>query len=102
MLIDNFEVIIEYKNRALETVNKRKYTLSDYLHGNSTTLKRALMDVEIALGPREQWTEEVSNAFQNIRSKLLDVSNALVRLPENLYYSGERCNETNVAKLLDK
>lgn len=99
MLIDNFEVIIEFKNKDLETVNKRKYILQDYLNSTSSELKRTLADIENLV---DDWTEEKEAAFKKIRSKILNVSNSLVRLPQNLYYKGKSCSETSIAELFDR
>lgn len=106
MMIDNFEVFIEYKNKDLETVNTRKYTLPNYLSSMSNDIKRVLMDLEEYLnntyGEKDQWPDEAKTMFKKIRNKLLNSSNALVRLPQVLYYNGQPCNAATMADLFDK
>ena len=90
--MSDFKVKIEYKNKDLETVVEKEYDLIDYTEMLSLELKRILMDIEDAFyylsgnKQKQDWSPELTEKFQKIRHKLLDQSNSIKRLPENLTF----------------
>ena len=96
--MSDWKVKIEYKNKDLETVVEKEYEFLDYTEMLSLELKRILMDIEDAFyhfsgnKQKQDWPPELTERFQKIRHKLLDQSNAIKRLPENLSYKTVKAN----------
>ena len=90
--MSDFKVRIAYKNKDLKTVVEKEYDFIDYTEMLDRELRRVLKDVEDAFfylsdyKPKNEWDEETVKRFETIRHKLLDQSNAVKRLPENLFY----------------
>jgi len=106
--MSDFKVVIEYKNKNLETVVEKEYTLSDYTEMLSLELKRSLMDIEDAFyyftgnKQKSDWSPEVVEKFNKIRHKILDQANAVKRLPENLSYRGVKATAVPFSEFLAK
>lgn len=106
--MSDFKVVIEYKNKDLETVVEKEYSLIDYTEMLNLELKRTLMDIEDAFyyftgnKQKSDWSPEATEKFNKIRHKILDQANAVKRLPENLSYHGVKATAMTFSEFLAK
>lgn len=106
--MSDFKVVIEYKNKDLETVVEKEYSLVDYTEMLNLELKRTLMDIEDAFyyftgnKQKSDWSPEATEKFNKIRHKILDQANAVKRLPENLSYHGVKATAMTFSEFLAK
>lgn len=100
-MLKDYTVNIVYKNRALENVNQKNYSLVDYCQEQKLNLMHVITDIENAFytmqaeKSKDEWSPETTEAFMRIRHKLLDAANSIVRLPQNLQYKGVSINMIN-------
>lgn len=93
-MLNDYTVNIVYKNRSLENVDQKSYSLSDYCQGQKLNLMHVIADVENAFyilqdgKSKDEWSSEAIDLFQRIRHKLLDSANSVERLPRNLCLKG--------------
>lgn len=93
-MLNDYTVNVTYKNRSLESVNQKNYSLVDYCQEQKLNLMHVITDVENAFylmqGDRskDEWDQEALETFQRIRHKLLDAANSIVRMPQNLQCKG--------------
>lgn len=93
-VLNDYTVNIVFKNRSLESVNQRSYSLADYCQEQKLNLMHIITDVENAFydmqgnKSKDDWSPEAMNMFQHIRHRLLDSANSIERLPRNLHYKG--------------
>lgn len=105
--MSDFIVKIEYKNKDLETVVEKEYDFISYtsmLYMNLMGILREIEDAfyEVNQGKQKQdWTPETAERFKKIRNKLLDESNAIRRLPENLSYKGVPADQVTLGEYLN-
>ena len=101
-------VTIEYKNKDMETVVEKEYDLITYVDMVSASLTRTIVDVEDAFyyfadgKQKEDWPPELIEKYKRIRHKLLDQSNAIKRLPQNLTYKGIRANQIPISDFITR
>ena len=106
--MSDFKVVIEYKNKDLETVVEKEYTFIDYTEMLNSELKRTLKDIEDAFvyftgdKQKNEWSPDVTERFNKIRHKILDQANAIKRLPENLSYRGVKATAMTFSEFLAK
>jgi hypothetical protein len=83
-------VKVTYRNRDLEQVYTKTYSLSEYTEMLHADLLRLVTDIEdlcytVNNGkPKEEWSDETFAAFNKIKHKLLDKAGDIGRMPENL------------------
>lgn len=107
-----FTVSIDYFNKNMEQINRKTYAFNEYTSMLELEVKRLILDVEDAFyklqngKTKSEWDDEAMQNFNRIRHKLLDVSNAIGRLPKTLQYKGVSCSEVNltefIADMIDK
>lgn len=96
--MDNYTVNIQFKNKDLETVATRSYTLSNYCEELRFNVMKTIMDVENAFYElqgekgKRQWDDDTLAMFNRIRHNLLNTANNIQRLPSNLYHNGRNIN----------
>lgn len=85
----DYNVHIAYRDKAMNVISEREYTLSEYCDLFRFDLLRIIGDVQnsfiSAFGQKENWPQEVSKQFQLIRHKLLDKGGQIQRLPDNIH-----------------
>lgn len=102
-MLNDYTVNIVYKNRTLEPVTQKAYSLTDYCQEQKLHLMHIIADVENAFynmqdnKSKEDWDAKVMVDFQHIRHKLLDTANSIERLPKNLFYKGQNVDAVNSA-----
>lgn len=106
--MSDFKVKIPFKNQKLETVVEKEYDFLDYTMLINLDLKKILGLIEQAFSyfnegkPKEEWSEEATKMFAEIRHKQLDQANAVRRLPETLSYRNIPANTMNFGEYLAK
>lgn len=102
----DFTVLIDYLNKNMEQISQKKYSFQEYTNMLELEIKRLILDVEDAFYKLEdgkqktEWKEDTIQSFNKIRHKLLDVANAVGRLPKTLHYKGVSCSEVKLSELL--
>ena len=110
--MSDFKVKISYKNKDMETVVEKEYDFLDYTMLINLDLKKILGLIESSFSffndgkPKQEWSEESTKRFNEIRHKLLDQANAVRRLPETLYYKDISANTISfsecIARIINK
>lgn len=83
-------VQVIYRNKEMEPVYTKTYTLKEYTDMLRVDLLRLVTDVEelcYAVNgnkDKEEWSDETFDAFNKIKHKLLDKAGDIGRLPENI------------------
>lgn len=89
-MINDYTVIVKYKNKKLEDVAEATYSLQAYTDMLSAELKGSLNDLEDSfhkfLGEDEDL--RTNAAFMKLRKHILDTANSIERLPDTLYCNG--------------
>lgn len=102
--MDDFSVTIDYKNKNLEQISEKTYSLQEYVEMLKLEIMRVIMDVEDVFysmyGQKKEWSKEVTASFQKIRHKLLDNANAIERLPQKLKMYNIPCISRNFRDIL--
>lgn len=102
----DFTVLIDYLNKNMEQISQKKYSFQEYTNMLELEIKRMILDVEDAFYKLEdgkqktEWKEDTTQSFNKIRHKLLDVANAVGRLPKTLHYKGVSCSEVKLSELI--
>lgn len=102
----DFTVLIDYLNRELQQVVQKAYGFNEYSGMLELEIKRLILDVEDAFyklqdgKQKAEWSDEATKSFMHIRHKLLDVANAVGRLPKTLHYKGVSCADVNLSELV--
>ena len=105
--MSDWKVTIEYKNQDLETVVEKEYDFISYTSMLYMNLMGILKEIEDAFydmnqGKQKQdWTPESMEKFKKIRNKLLDESNSIRRLPQNLSHDGMKANQVTMGEYLN-
>lgn len=105
-MLSDYSVKVVYKNKALEPVSERTYSLVDYCQEMKLGIMRTIMDVENAYyslqGKKEkqEWDSETMKSFQHIRHKLLDAANNIQRIPNNLYVGNQNVNTIKLSEYI--
>jgi len=87
--LKNLVVHIAYKNKNQETVSVVEYPLEEFVDIMKSDMHRMITDVESLIYrmtqlPREEWPDDIWEAYIYIKHKLLDKAGDISRLPENL------------------
>lgn len=83
-------VQVVYRNKDMDPVYTKTYSLKEYTDMLRADLLRLVTDVEdlcyAANGNREktEWSDETFEGFNKIKHKLLDKAGDIARLPENI------------------
>lgn len=102
----DFSVIVDYKNKNMDTVSTHEYSMNEYVQMLSIELKRIIADVENSFydlqhgKDKSEWDQQTISAFNKIRHKLLDQANAIERFPINLRYKGIPCGSIKASEYL--
>lgn len=86
----NLGVKVTYRNRALEDVYTKTYSIEEYTDMLRADLLRLVTDIEDLCytvnggKPKEEWTDDTFVAFTKIKHKLLDKAGDIGRMPDNL------------------
>lgn len=105
-MLNDCTVNVVYKNRSLEDVSCRSYSLVDYCQEQKLNLMHIITDVENAFyamqnnQSKDDWSPQAMELFQRIRHKLLDSANSMERLPKNLCYKGVNVNSVSFSEYL--
>lgn len=105
-MLSDYTVNIIYKNRALEPVKQKSYSLQDYCQEQKIKLMHTIMDVENAFYRlqnekcKDDWDVDTMNEFQHIRHKLLDAANGIERLPKQLCYKGQNVGSVSSGEFI--
>lgn len=95
-MLNDYTVTITIKNKDMESVSERTYSLPSYCKEIKNNLARVINDVENVLYAlhnqrnKEDWDPEALQKFVVIRRNLLNAANNIERLPGNLRYHGRR------------
>jgi len=101
-------VKVVYRNKEMEPVYTKTYSLKEYTDMLRTDLLRLVTDVEdlcyAANGnkDKEEWTDETFAAFNKIKHKLLDKAGDIGRLPENITELTTESLSNFVARILNE
>jgi hypothetical protein len=89
-MINDYTVLIRYKNKKLEDIGQSIYPLTTYTEMLSTELKSCLGDIEEAFHTMlgEDCDLRNNEAFMRIRKQILDASNSIGRLPDTMQCKG--------------
>lgn len=95
-MVEDYSVEIRRRNSDLNIVRQDNVPLLVFCDEQRRRLTYLIAEIENAfcdiLGkPRNEWDEMTTDAFADIRRRLLDSANNIARLPENLC-----CNGTNI------
>ncbi len=102
----DFTVQIDYMNRNMDHVDRKQYLFNEYTGMLELEIKRLILDVEDAFykleddKQKDEWSAEAKQSFGRIRHKLLDIANAVGRLPKTLHYKGVSCSEIKLSDLI--
>lgn len=102
----DFSVVVDYKNKNMDTISTHEYTMNEYVQMLSIELKRIIADVENSFydlqngKDKNDWDDNTIAAFNKIRHKLLDQANAIERFPINLRYKGVPCGSIKASEYL--
>lgn len=101
-------VQIVYRNKNMEPIYSKTYSLDEYTEMLKTDLLRLVTDVEdlcyAANGnkPKEEWSDATFAAFNKIKHKLLDKAGDIGRLPENITELTTESLTNFVARILNE
>ena len=102
----DFTVLIDYLNKNMEQIDQKSYPFFEYTNMLELEVKRLILDVEDAYykfeqgKQKDQWSPESLQGFNRIRHKLLDVANAIARLPKTLHYKGVSCADMKLSEMI--
>jgi len=91
--IPEIDVTIDYRNAQREIVTTKVYSFKDYTEMLRIDLLRLISDVEDLVylvnhnQSKEDWPDDVWNAFMGVKHKLLDKANDIGRLPDTISVS---------------
>jgi len=83
-------VHVSYQNADGKIIQDREYTLKHYTEILREDLLRLISSVEDLVYksnhnlPKEDWSDDVWNAFLGVKHKLLDKANDVGRIPESI------------------
>lgn len=83
-------VRVTYRNKDMEPVYEKKYSLEDYTEMLRADLLRVITDVENLVYSlngnvsKSDWPDDIWNEFCRIKHKLLDKAGEIQRIPENI------------------
>lgn len=83
-------VRVVYRNKNMEPVYSKTYSIAEYTEMLRTDLLRLVTDIEDLCyaanknKPKEEWSDETFSAFNKIKHKLLDKAGDIGRIPENM------------------
>lgn len=103
-IADVLGVAVEYKNKEMETICAKKYTLNEYTSLISLDIKRIIMDVEDLVylleggASKDEWSPTAIKSFARIRHKLLDRAGDIERLTDSLYIDEDGAEEAIFVK----
>jgi len=101
-------VQVVYRNKNLDPVYSKTYTLQEYTDMLKTDLMRLITDVENLCytvngnKTKEEWSEETFQAFVKIKHKLLDKAGEIKRIPENIVEIKTESLTSFVARVLNE
>ena len=101
-------VQIVYRNKNMEPVYSKTYTLEEYTEMLKADLLRLVTDVEDlcyaanANKPKEEWSDATFSAFNKIKHKLLDKAGDIGRLPGNITELTTESLTNFVARILNE
>lgn len=91
----NIGVKVVYRNKDLEPIYERSYSLKEYTDMIRSDQLRLITDVEDMVyrandnKPKTEWSSELWEDFCRIKHKLLDKAGDIGRLPENVFLSNQ-------------
>lgn len=97
-MIGDFTVIVDYKTKDKDMIERRTYPFEDYSSDIGARLKRVLGDIESLSDISGE--AEKTIAFNKIRHVILDCANAIERLPNNMCYKNIPCRSMDADKYL--
>ncbi len=95
-MLNDYTVAIIMKNKDMESISERTYSLASYCKEQKNNLSRLINDVEEAFTAmnngkdKSEWSEDTVNRFMFIRRNILNSANNIGRLPSNIKYKGVR------------
>lgn len=95
-MLNDYTVTITIKNKDMESVSERTYSLASYCKEMKNNLARIINDVETVLDVlhdgrgKEEWNPDALQRFTVIRRNLLNAANNIERLPGNMRFRGNR------------
>lgn len=101
-------VQITYRNKSLDPVCCKTYTLEEYTTMLKTDLLRLITDVENLCyaandnKPKDDWDEGTFEAFLGIKHKLLDKAGEIARIPKNIVPMTDESLTEMVARMLNE
>ena len=101
-------VQVVYRNKDMEPVYSKTYSLKEYTDMLRTDLLRLVTDVEdlcyAANGnkDKEEWSDATFAAFNKIKHKLLDKAGDIGRLPDNITEMKTESLTNFVARILNE
>lgn len=101
-------VVVVYRNKDMEPVYSKTYSLEEYTDMLRADLLRLITDVEDLCysanrnKAKEEWSDETFAAFNKIKHKLLDKAGDIGRLPTNITELTTESLSSFVARILNK
>ena len=101
-------VQVVYRNRDMEPIYSKTYSLAEYTDMLRNDLLRLVTDVEdlcyAANGnkPKDEWSDATFSAFNKIKHKLLDKAGDIGRLPQNITELTTESLTNFVARILNE
>lgn len=101
-------VKVVYRNKEMEPVYTKTYSLDEYVDMVKTDLLRLVTDVEDLCyaannnKPKEEWSDKTFSAFNKIKHKLLDKAGDIGRLPDNITELKTESLTNFVARILNE
>lgn len=100
-------VRVVYRNKDMEPIYTKTYSLQEYTEMLRADLLKLVTDVEdlcyAANGnkPKDEWSDATFDLFNKIKHKLLDKAGDIGRIPENIIEISSESLTDFVAKILD-
>jgi len=89
-MINDYSVLIRYKNKKLENVGESVYSFNVYTNMVSQELKSCLNEIEESFRTMlgEDCDLKNNESFMSIRRQILNAANSVARLPDTMCYKG--------------
>jgi hypothetical protein len=104
-MVEDYTVEIRRRNADLNIVRQEKVPLTVFCDEQRRRLTYLIAEVENTLcdilgKPRGEWDELTTDAFADVRRRLLDAANNIARLPENLCCNGANINTISATEYI--
>ena len=104
--MDNYTVRVTYRNKDMEPVDIREYPFKQYCHILRANCLKCLEHIENQFAQYEgttnkrDWDKENLAEYESVRKALLNIGNAIDRMPDSFYINGNNINSVPVSSVL--